>query len=101
LAILQECHVIVLNQNGDIINIFEDTDAKFWNICTDNYGNILVSDNRQQDRIIMLSEDGMFQRTLLTRDIKNIHSVTHLAIDGCGHLWISDKPTDITIYSYL
>jgi hypothetical protein len=40
LAILQECHVIVLNQNGDIINIFEDTDAKFWNICTDNYGNI-------------------------------------------------------------
>ena len=101
LAILQECHVIVLNQNGDIINIFEDTDAKFWNICTDNYGNILVADNRQQDRIIMLSEDGMFQRTLLTGDIKNIHSVTHLAIDGCGHLWISDKPTDITIYSYL
>ena len=43
----------------------------------------------------------MFQRTLLTGDIKNIHSVTHLAIDGCGHLWISDKPTDITIYSYL
>jgi CRISPR/Cas system-associated endonuclease Cas3-HD len=40
MAILQECHVIVLNQNGDIINIFEDTDANFLGICTDNYGNI-------------------------------------------------------------
>jgi hypothetical protein len=60
MVILQDSHVIVLNQNGDIINIFEDTRAVFKDICTDSYGNILVADYSCLERVIMLSEDGNF-----------------------------------------
>ena len=102
LVILQDSHVIVLNQNGDIINIFEDTMAELKGMCTDNYGNIFVADNSQQERVIMLSEDGNIQRTLLIGDNKDTYSTfSHLAIDGCGNLWVCDNDTDITIYSYL
>jgi hypothetical protein len=104
MAILQECHVIVLNQNGDIINIFEDTDANFLGICTDNYGSIFVADSNSPELVIMLSEDGNFQRTLPIREnILDVlsSSLSHLAIDGCGNLWVCENDTDITIYSYL
>ncbi len=101
MVILQDSHVIVLNQNGDIINVFKDTDAQFKGVCTDNYGNIFVADYESQERVIMLSEDGIFQRTLLSVENNNIYSASHLAIDGCGNLWVCDRETDITIYSYL
>ena len=102
MVILQDSHVIVLNQNGDIINIFEDTRAVFKGICTDIYENILVADYSCLERVIILSEDGNFQRTLLILDDKDTCStLSHLAIDGCGNLWICENDTDITIYSYL
>ena len=104
LAILQDSHVIVLNQNGDIINIFEDTDANFLGICTDNYGSIFVADNNSPEGVIMLSEDGNFQRTLPISENTfddPCASFSHLAIDGCGNLWVCENDTDITIYSYL
>ena len=101
LVISQSSNIIVLNQNGDIINVFKDTDAKFKGVCTDNYGNIFVADYESQERVIMLSEDGIFQRTLLSVENNNIYSASHLTIDGCGNLWVCDRETDITIYSYL
>jgi hypothetical protein len=51
MVILQDSHVIVLNQNGDIINTFEDTRAVFKDICTDSYGNILVADYSCLERV--------------------------------------------------
>jgi hypothetical protein len=101
LVILQYSNIIVLNQNGDIINVFKDTKAQFKGVCTDNYGNIIVADYESQERVIMLSEDGIVQRTLLSAENNNIYSASHLAIDGCGNLWVCDRETDITIYSYL
>jgi hypothetical protein len=99
MVILQDSHVIVLSQNGDIIKNFEDTRAVFKGICTDIYGNILVADYSCLERVIMLSEDGNFQRTLLILDTYS--TLSHLAIDGCGNLWICENDTDIIIYSYL
>jgi hypothetical protein len=43
----------------------------------------------------MLSEDGIFQCTLLTGENNNIYSASPLAIDGCGNLWVCDRETDI------
>ena len=72
--------------------------SEFKGICTDNYGNIFVVDSNMEN-VIMLSEDGILQRTLLSGF--DINSTSHLAIDGCGNLWVCDDDNDITIYSYL
>ena len=95
LVISQSSNIIVLNQNGDIINVFKDTDTPFKGVCTDNYGNIFVADYESPERVIMLSEDGIFQCTLLTGENNNIYSASPLAIDGCGNLWVCDRETDI------
>jgi hypothetical protein len=65
LVISQSSNIIVLNQNGDIINVFKDTDAKFKGVCTDNYGNIFVADYESQERVIMLSEDGILKPSFI------------------------------------
>ncbi|CAG2198736.1 TRIM2_3 [Mytilus edulis] len=58
--------VVITNENGIVLNVFQREDAEFDALATDNYGNILVADYRN-DKIDILSEDGIFQQNLLTK----------------------------------
>lgn len=97
--------VVITNENGIVLNVFQRKDAEFDALATDNYGNILVGDYRN-DKIDILSEDGIFQQNLLDKKRDGVNGPLLMDIDELGYLCIVDtgwREHDrlMKIYSYL
>ena len=67
--------VILADNKGKIPN------AEFTSLCTDNYGDLLVSDYNN-NIICMLNEDASYSRIIV--DCDKIHGPMHVDIDECG-----------------
>ncbi|CAC5407781.1 unnamed protein product [Mytilus coruscus] len=96
--------VVITNRNGIVLNVFQRKDAEFEAIATDNYGNIFVADYRN-DKIDILSEDGIFQRTLLDKKRDGVNGTLQMDIDELGYLCVVDTgrlehDRIMKIYSY-
>ncbi|XP_063434514.1 uncharacterized protein LOC134715875 [Mytilus trossulus] len=97
--------VVITNKNGIILNVFQRKDAEFEAITTDNYGNILVADYRN-DKIDILSEDGIFQQNLLYNTGDGVYGTLQLDVDELGNLCVVDSGETehekiVTFFSYL
>ncbi|XP_052084511.1 tripartite motif-containing protein 45-like [Mytilus californianus] len=96
--------VVVTNKSGIVLNVFQRKDAEFEAIATDNYGNIFVADYRN-DKIDILSEDGIFQQTLLDKKRDGVDGTLQMDIDELGYLCVVDTgrlehDRIMKIYSY-
>ncbi|XP_063444578.1 E3 ubiquitin-protein ligase TRIM33-like [Mytilus trossulus] len=93
--------VIITDNHGIILDTFTRLNAGFRGITVDNYGHILVADY-ENDKIDILSENGVFQRNLLNnRNGDNIiRRTSRITTDECGFLWVFDYDNTMKIFSY-
>ena len=100
-----EPHLHIFDSNGRYLNEYGSYGLRAnqmlepYGVCTDSYGYIFVADHHN-NRIHMLSPDGVFIRYLLTENDGLWRPMT-LAIDHKGHLVVAQALGTVKVYKYI